>query len=224
MIIASMWLIWMIVWSIAYWKTPVEFAQEVGANDSLITELSNACKETSHYEHCFGIGLAISNTETGMGKYKSSHWFFWRKASKDKSAYWFAWTYERKYSIPSKYNEWWMFYGYWPNEPAPTRYCMNEDSSNSKWYCPNGRKHFNAIYSKYRKEVLGDYAIAPPLSDKIAEPVANEPKLKLTGRKCILLTRTKNDNSVIQIDTPAGRFFNWIFWVPNNSKVFECNK
>lgn len=79
-------------------------------------------------------------------------------------------------------------------------------------------------YAVRHKRDKGIRFINPPLSDKIAEPVANEPKLKLTGRKCILLARTKDDNSVIQIDTPAGRFFNWIFWVPKNSKVFECNK
>ncbi len=175
--------------SVAYGLEPTEFAQKVGANENLIKELSDACTKAEDSKHCFGIWLAISNAETQMGKAKTNHWYFGRKGSKDKSAYWFVAVYNQKYYIPSKYNEWWMFYWYWPNKPAPTHYCMSETSSNSQWYCPNGRKSFNAIYSAYKKEVLEDNIIQPPLSDNILEPVNVDTghNIKLTGRKCRII-------------------------------------
>lgn len=137
----------LIAWSlsIAYGLEPTEFAQKVWANENLIKELSDACTKAEDSKHCFGIWLAISNAETQMGKAKTNHWYFGRKAHKDKSAYWFVASYNKYYYIPSKYNEWGLFYGYWPNNPAPTSYCMSETSSNSQWYCPNGRKNIMFI-------------------------------------------------------------------------------
>jgi len=214
-IIALAWLLSMIAMT-TYWMTPEQFAFEKWANSNLINELSNACKVATSPEHCFGIWLAISNAETQMGKARSSHWYFGRLASKDKSAYWFVWTYNRKYNIPSKYNEWGMFYGYNSNKPAPTRYCMSETSSNSQGHCPNGRRHFNAIYSQYARLVM--WTIEPPLSDNIAEPLV----LKPTGRRCRLVYTTRVDGETIQADTIAGRFINRRQWMDKGTKVFTC--
>lgn len=212
--------------SVAYGLEPAEFAKKVWANENLIKELSDACNKAEDSKHCFWIWLAISNAETRMGNVRSSHWYFGRVGSKDKSSYWFVDTYNRKYYIPSKYNEWWLFYGYWPNQPAPTRYCMSETSSKSQWYCPNGRRHFNAIYSAYKKEVLENNIIQPPLSENIVKPIDAEPKeeIKLTGRKCKLLYTTKTDWETIQIDTFLWAFL-WRFkGLDKGSKVFTCTE
>lgn len=210
------------IWfSLAKAQEPIEFAKVVGANDNLITELSDACTTAEDPKHCFGIWLAISNAETRMWKAKSSHWYFGRVASKDKSAYWFVGTYNRKYSIPSKYSEGGMFYWYWPKSPAPTRYCMSEDSSNSQWHCPNGRASFNKIYSAYKKDVLGTNTIEPPLSERIAEPKRWEP-IKKVKRICYQTDTVKYDNSRVQVDTMWWKFINWILHLDKWTKVFVC--
>lgn len=214
-IIALAWLLSMMAMT-SYWMSPAQFAKEAWANENLINELSDACKIATNPEHCFGIGLSISNAETQMGNARSSHWYFGRMTSSDKSANWFVWTYNRKYNIPSKYNEWGMFYWYSEHRPAPTRYCMSETSSNSQWHCPNGRRHFNTIYFKYTKAVMR--TIEPPLSDNIAEPIVLRP----TGRRCRLVYTTRIDWETIQADTLAWKFINWWQKMDKGTKIFTC--
>lgn len=151
-IIAIVILLWMIRCGISHWMTPVEFAINEWANKTLIAELDEACKESKNYNHCFGIWLAISKAESQMGNKNTSHGYFGRVGAKDKSTQWFVKAYNKYYYKESKYNEWGMFYWYWPKKPAPTSYCTSEESSKSVWYCPNGRWHFNSIYLKYAKE------------------------------------------------------------------------
>lgn len=65
--------------------------------------------------------------------------------------------------------------------------------------------------------------IDPPLSDNITNPQQEQKEeLKPTGRRCLLVYRTKHEWSTIQIDNAIWQFINWIMWVPKNSKVFEC--
>lgn len=65
--------------------------------------------------------------------------------------------------------------------------------------------------------------INPPLSDKIAEPVANEPKLRLTGRKCRQIFTAK-EWEVFQLDNKMGQFISWILGLKQGDKWFICNK
>lgn len=163
--------------TIAYGRTPVEFAQGEWANSNLITELDAACQGAKNYNHCFGIGLSISKAESQMGNDWINHWYFGRKASKDKSAFGFVKVYNRYYYIVEKYNEGWLFYGYWSDSPAPTSYCMSEDSSGSKWHCPNGRNNFNSVYEKYSRE----FGLS---STKMDEPMVLKKAPKPTGHRC----------------------------------------
>lgn len=204
-----------------YALTPEEFAIKEWANKNLVNELSDACKTADNPEHCFGIWLSISKAESQMGNDWSNHGYFWRIWSKDKSAYWFVSTYKKKYYIVSKYNEWWMFYGYSPSKPAPTAYCMSEDSSNSKWHCPNGRKSFNFIYSKYKQEVMGDIVENKPEVAKVGLKRNVASKQPIAGKKrCKVIYKATTDG-FIQIDR-LQQFWNWIRWVKANDVVFRC--
>jgi len=222
----AMWL------SRTYAITPEEFAEKEWANPHLISELSDACKQAQDPIHCFGIWLSISKAESQLWNDWSSHWYFGRVWSKDKSAYWFVKTYNKKYYIVSKYNEWWMFYGYSPSKPAPTSYCMSEDSSNSKWHCPNGRKSFNYIFFKYKKEVIdnidwvqemnkwqsNEHLINPP---KLNRVVASKEPIKTTGKRCRIIF-TAPANWFVQIDSAWWRFLARVRWIDKGSKVFRC--
>ena len=201
-----------------YALTPNEFAVKEWANKNLVNELSDACKTADDPEHCFGIWLSISKAESQMGNDWSSHGYFGRVGSKDKSAYWFVSTYKRKYYIVNKYNEWWMFYGYWPKNPAPTSYCMSEDSSNSQWHCPNGRKSFNFIYSKYKQEVMGD---KPELAKvELKKNIADKVPVG-TKKRCKILINAPAD-WYIQIDSIAWKFLARLKNIRKSDKIFFC--
>ncbi len=210
----AMWL------SRTYALTPEEFAKKEWANPNLISELLDACKTAVDPIHCFGIWLSISKAESQMWNDWSNHWYFGRVWSKDKSAYWFVKTYNKKYYIVNKYNEWWMFYGYSPSKPAPTSYCMSEDSSNSKWHCPNGRASFNFIYSKYKQEVMNQN-IAKVDNPKLIKTVASKEPIKTTGKRCKIIYRAERDG-YIQADSFVGKFKNWILWIKATDKIFFC--
>lgn len=142
-------------WS--YAMSPSEFAQSVGANENLIRELELWCWTMKDPDHCFGIGLAISNAESNMWLADSSHWYFWRVTSPDKSTAGFVRSYSKFYYKRDKYNEWWMFYGYSPKSPAPTRYCVSEEQPDGTiihGHCPNWRTNFNRIYDQYKSKVM----------------------------------------------------------------------
>ena len=201
-----------------YALTPEEFAVKEWANKNLVNELSDACKTADNPEHCFGVWLSISKAESQMGNDWSSHWYFGRVGSKDKSAYWFVSTYKKKYYIVNKYNEWGMFYGYWPKNPAPTSYCMSETSSNSVWHCPNGRKSFNFIYSKYKQEVMGNkqevakVELKRNIADKV--PVG-------TKKRCRIIMNAPADG-YIQIDSIAWKFLARLKNIRKSDKIFFC--
>lgn len=210
----AMWL------SRTYALTPEEFAKKEWANPNLISELLDACKTAVDPIHCFGIWLSISKAESQMWNDWSNHWYFGRVWSKDKSAYWFVKTYNKKYYIVNKYNEWWMFYGYSPSKPAPTSYCMSEDSSNSKWHCPNGRASFNFIYSKYKQEVMNQN-IAKVDNPKLIKTVASKEPIKTTGKRCRIVF-TAPANWFVQIDSAWWKFIARVRWIDKGSKVFRC--
>ncbi len=203
-----------------YALTPEEFAVKEWANKNLVNELSDACKTADNPEHCFGIWLSISKAESQMGNDWSSHGYFGRVGSKDKSAYWFVNTYKKKYYIVNKYNEWWMFYGYWPKNPAPTSYCMSETSSNSVWHCPNGRASFNFIYSKYRQEVMGDKQEVAKV--ELKRNVASKiPAVVAWSKRCKIIMNAPADG-YIQIDSIAWKFLARLKWVRKSDKIFFC--
>jgi hypothetical protein len=214
----AMWL------SRTYALTPEEFAKKEWANPHLISELSDACKTAVDPIHCFGIWLSISKAESQMGNDWTSHWYFGRVASKDKSAYWFVNTYKKKYYIVDKYNEWWMFYWYSPSKPAPTSYCMSEDSSNSKWHCPFGRKSFNFIYSKYKQEVMNDTQITTMEQEKpkLIKTIASKVESPIASNKRCKIVYTTPANWYIQVDDYMGRFINRIRSLKKGTKVFFC--
>ena len=64
--------------------------------------------------------------------------------------------------------------------------------------------------------------IDPPLSDNIAEPV-DEPKLKPTGRICRQVF-TARGWEVFQLDNKFGQFVSWILGLKQGDKWFICNK
>lgn len=206
-----------------YALTPEEFAVKEWANKNLVNELSDACKTADNPEHCFGIWLSISKAESQMGNDTKaiSHWYFGRVGSKDKSAYWFVSTYKKKYYIVNKYNEWWMFYGYWPKNPAPTSYCMSETSSNSVWHCPNGRASFNFIYSKYKQEVMEDNKQEVAKVELKRNVASKTPAVVAWSKRCKIIYTTPA-NGYIQADDYMGRFINRIRWLKKWSKVFFC--
>lgn len=215
----AMWL------SRTYALTPTEFAEKEWANPHLIGELSDACKTAVDPEHCFWIGLAISNSESNMWNDPKAinHWYFGRVWSKDKSAYWFVKTYKKKYYIVSKYNEWWMFYWYSPSKSAPTNYCLSERQSNGKlieWHCPNGRASFNFIYSKYKQEVMNQ-TIAKVDNPKLIKTVASKQPVKTTGKRCRIVF-TAPANWFVQIDSAWWKFIARVRWIDKGSKVFRC--
>lgn len=219
----TLWLFLLLMMWYSLAMEPIDFARNVWANENLIKELDDACNTAKDKKHCFGIWLAISNAESWMWKANSSHWYFGRVASKDKSAYWFVATYNKNYSIPSKYNEWGLFYWYWPNKPAPTSYCLSETSSNSKGHCPNGRASFNKIYLVYKKDVMGTNTIIPPLSERITQPATIEsPKYETKKiKKICRRVGTVKEWEYIQLDDLVGRFVAWYKWL-KPSKVFIC--
>ena len=207
-----------------YALTPEEFAIKEWANKNLVNELSDACKTADNPEHCFGIWLSISKAESQMGNDWSSHGYFWRVWSKDKSAYWFVRTYKKKYYIVNKYNEWWMFYGYSPSKPAPTSYCMSEDSSNSKWHCPNGRNSFNFIYSKYKQEVMGDVVENKQEVAKVElkrNVASKTPAVVAWTKRCKIIMNAPA-NGYIQIDSLRGKLLSVLRWVKKTDKIFFC--
>lgn len=205
-----------------YALTPEEFAVKEWANKNLVNELSDACKTADNPEHCFWIGLSISKAESQMGNDPKaiSHWYFGRVGSKDKSAYWFVSTYKKKYYIVNKYNEWWMFYGYWPKNPAPTSYCMSETSSNSVWHCPNGRASFNFIYSKYRQEVMGDKQEVAKVELK-RNVASKTPAVVAWSKRCKIIMNAPADG-YIQIDSIRWKLLSVLRWVKKSNKVFFC--
>ena len=203
-----------------YALTPEEFWIKEWANNNLVNELSDACKTADNPEHCFGIWLSISKAESQMGNDPKaiSHGYFWRVAWGDKSAYWFVKSYKKYYYIVNKYNEWGMFYGYWPKNPAPTSYCMSETSSNSVWHCPNGRASFNFIYSKYKQEVMGDkqevakVELKRNIADKV--PVG-------TKKRCRIIMNAPAD-WYIQIDSARWKFISRLKGIKKSDKIFFC--
>lgn len=205
-------------YSISYWMSPEEFGKELWANSNLVNELSDACSTADNPKHCFGIWLAISKAESQMGNDPKavSHWYFWRVAGKDKSAYWFVKTYKNYYYIVDKYNEWWMFYGYWPKNPAPTQYCMSEKSSNSVWHCPNGRASFNWVYDQYKEKVMSATTKAIPLRRQVADkfPV-------WTKKRCKIIYKA-DANWYLQQDTIMGKFVAWLRGIRKGDKIFFC--
>lgn len=205
-----------------YALTPEEFAIKEWANKNLVNELSDACKTADNPKHCFWIGLSISKAESQMGNDPKaiSHWYFGRAGSKDKSAYWFVNTYKRKYYIVNKYNEGWMFYGYWPKNPAPTSYCMSEESSNSIWYCPNGRASFNFIYSKYKQEVMEDKQVVAKVELK-RNVASKTPAVVAWSKRCKIIMNAPADG-YIQIDSLRGKLLSVLRWVKKTDKIFFC--
>lgn len=216
-------LFWMMAMSISYWMSPEEYAKQEWANPNLISELSDACKTAQDPKHCFWIWLSISKAESQMGNDPKarSHGYFWRVAWGDKSAYWFVKSYKKYYYIVNKYNEWWMFYGYWPKNPAPTSYCMSETSSNSVWHCPNGRASFNFIYSKYKQEVMEDNKQEVAKVELKRNVASKTPAVVAWSKRCKIIYTTPA-NGYIQADDYMGRFINRIRWLKKWSKVFFC--
>lgn len=135
--------------SVSSAMTPIEFWKSVWANENLVNELRDACQIAKDPTHCFGVWLSISNAESNMCKAKSSHWCFGMVWSSDKSAYRWVKSYN-KYRY--KATNWFYFYGdRWTL--SKSRYCTSEDSSWSKVWCPNGKRHFDTIYNDYYKNV-----------------------------------------------------------------------
>jgi len=215
----AMWL------SRTYALTPEEFAEKEWANPHLISELSDACKTAVDPEHCFGIWLSISRAESQMWNdpKATSHWYFGRAWSKDKSAYWFVNTYNRKYYIVNKYNEWWMFYWYSTSKPAPTKYCLSERQPNGKlieWHCPNGRNSFNFIYSKYKQEVMGDKQEVAKVELK-RNVASKTPAVVAWSKRCKIIMNAPADG-YIQIDSLRWKLLSVLRWVKKTDKVFFC--
>ncbi len=107
----------------------------------LYSRLKDECyaQDVEDKEHCIRVGLSIAFAESS---WKDNHTPFWLQ-SKDKSFKKWVSSYKKYWY---KWNEWGHFYWYSSDKPAPTRYCMSEESSNSNGFCPNGRKNFNKVF------------------------------------------------------------------------------
>lgn len=168
------------------------------ANPDLVNKLWNSCSKAVSKKlidnkrvlatksesqiHCFWLWLSNSKAESQMGNDKSNHWYFGFMGSKDKSADNYVKTYNKVWYKIDKYNAWRLFYGS-KNKIAPTRYCLSEDSSNTKWRCPNGQKNFDTIYQPYKKlfidkQKVEEYVKDPKRPPKIIYPYKSKIKWK----------------------------------------------
>lgn len=240
-IVASLGLLLMIVWGIVYGDdvklARVDLEGFWQRQDDIATYGLNKCREEigdiEGTYNCQNFILTLNSENWGRNPNKSS------PANSN-------WTKDYGYcQLNSAYHSDFINSDWFKDPYKQMDYCIGvwKDAKIRKkmpwyWFYKIDERNWYVYTDKTtgkKMKVRKVHFINPPLSDKIAEPLrvidgnksqlsGKSGKLRLTGRKCILLARTKNDNSVIQIDTPAGRFFNWIFWVPKNSKVFECNK
>lgn len=113
--------------------------------DNLLIE----CKEhkVKNIPHCLKTWLSIAYAESSMNIPTNYFWLM----SKDKSIKSWVWKY-KNYWYTAK--EWGRFYWYDENTPAETRYCINENSSWTIWYCKNGRINFNYIFLNKELDVF----------------------------------------------------------------------
>lgn len=117
--------------------------------------LINECKKARISEdHCKILASSIAKAESNNGKNAYKHNIFWinnwkvfysdEESIKDwvirYNKYWYKLKYQPKH-----------FYSNNPKYPALTRYCMSEESSNSKGFCPNWRKHADSMYNYLTK-------------------------------------------------------------------------
>lgn len=108
-------------------------------NEKIFNRLKNECvkQKVKNINHCIKTWLSIAYAESS---FKDNHTPFWLK-SKDKSYKKWVSSY-KKYWYTAK--DWSRFYWNW--KPSPTRYCTEEDSSKTVWWCPNWQKNFNKIF------------------------------------------------------------------------------
>lgn len=101
----------------------------------------NSCKtKANDPRHCVIHMASIWCSETSCWKSRNMFWVTGYTGTKQQAPQ--DWV--------NRYVKWWykangdkFFYSNTPVIKPKTRYCMSEESSNSKWFCPNGYKHYN---------------------------------------------------------------------------------
>lgn len=105
------------------------------------------------------------------------------------------------------YNKYWYKNNTASDWIRKSKYCVSDTHWGGKW-CPNWVKNVPAIASQYQKQ---------------KHDIGEIRRVKPTWRTCRYIGKTNKEWSTIQIDTVAGKFWNWLLWVPKDSKIFECD-
>ena len=133
----------------ASWTTQQKFdyCLQKSWNKQFCREIFRECKaQAKDPNHCIAVAMSIWKAESW---YKTSFYGYFGYQGKNKTTKFWVSKYKKWWY---KAKEWGRFYGYSSKNPAETRYCMSEYSSNSHWYCPNGRKHFNSVFFDYKNK------------------------------------------------------------------------
>lgn len=127
---------------------------------NIVKELSHeivyvCAKNTKDPVHCITYLSAVTKSESSWWwncKNYNCVWMFdWWISFKSYNDMAIDWV--------TRYNKYWykannaeFFYGSWPKNPAKSRYCMSEDSSWAKGWCPNWRATAESVILKIKKQ------------------------------------------------------------------------
>lgn len=224
MIIASMWLIWMIVWSICY------------GDSVLLAEVDLPWfAEYQDWLATYGYQECIKKLPDESGKYScnnfiltlnSENWGWNIKATnKNNNGTKDSWLCQ----LNSQYHSKFINSQEFQDPYKQIEYCLGvwQDAKRKKvmpryWYAV-----------RYKRDKWIRF-INPPLSAKITEPlhvIASDKvqvsdksgKLKLTGRKCRQVFTAK-EWEVFQLDNKFWQFVSWILGLRQWDKGFVCSK